>query len=172
MLHEGFLSEVLDMVQVRQLAFVTLTADQQISLTPSSTLYLKWRIHVHRGERKEALKTAIKIHDLDGWMLCQGTQIYQGSNNLMALSYITTGDYSKALEWFWRVSDAWRANISVPQSTSRDSLPLPSVLKAQEGWACLLLNDIDSAKALLESALECITTEHHNDPEAMSTIEL
>ncbi|KAJ5983565.1 hypothetical protein N7481_005664 [Penicillium waksmanii] len=107
------------------------------------------------------------MRDYDVFFFC----LPHGSSYLMALSYIATGNYSKALEWFWRESDAWRANTSVPPGTSRDSRPLPPMLMAQEGWACLLLNDLDSAKPLLESALEYIKPEHQYDSEATGTIE-
>lgn len=160
------------MIEVHQLAFGALPPDRQSSLNLTNTLYLKWRVHIHRGEKEEALEAAIKIHDVYGWTLSQEARVSEGSSYLMALSYISTGNYSKGLEWFWRVSDAWRENASVPPGTSRDSLPLPPILMAQEGWACLLLNDLDSAKPLLEAAHEHIKPEYQYGPEATSKTEL
>jgi hypothetical protein len=98
MLHEGFLSEVLDMIEVHHMAFNALPADQKSTLNPTNTLYLEWRVHIHRGEKEEALKLAIKIHEICDTMTSQNVRTFQGSSYLMALSYITTVNYSKGLE--------------------------------------------------------------------------
>lgn len=63
-------------------------------------------------------------------------------------------------------------NTSVPQGTARENLPLPPIMKAQEAWARLLLNDVNAAKPLIESALEDIKSPHPSDPIDTATIEL
>lgn len=63
-------------------------------------------------------------------------------------------------------------NAYVSQGTAFESLPVPPIMKIQEAWARLLLKDVNSAKPLIESALEDIKSVHQSYPIDTATIEL
>lgn len=159
MLQEGFLSEVLDMIETHWVVFETLGSDQQASkwkdVDITGAYYLEWRVHTHRSNRVKALECAAELSEYYA-ISSQNISAFEEPDFVMALSYIATADYSSALEWFQKSNDTWRMKIDVPWGTNRENLPLPPKMKAQEAWVHLLLDDMDAAKPLLESALEDI----------------
>jgi len=172
LLNQGLLEDVLKTIAAIRAVTGTPPPGQRGSDIISSTYYLEWRVFAQRGEGQNALDSAIKLREISNTMTFSSVPPYQGASYLIAMSYITKGDYTNGLAWIGQCNNAWRMNVSVPPNTQRETIPLPPVMKSLEGWAWLLSNDLEKAKALLESALDDIKQANPADPEELETIEV